>query len=74
MRFLADEGDHDRRTDDVIARVQATGEAWFGGTTWNGTRAMRVSVINWRTSDNDVDRAIAAVRQVLTHNFLADGI
>lgn len=74
VRFLADDGDHDRRTDEVIARVQASGEAWFGGTTWNGTRAMRVSVVNWRTTDRDVDRAVAAVRQVLTHNFLGAGI
>jgi glutamate/tyrosine decarboxylase-like PLP-dependent enzyme len=65
VRFVADDGDHDRRTDDVIARVQAGGEAWFGGTTWNGMRAMRVSVINWRTTDRDVDRAVAAVRASL---------
>ena len=62
VRFLAGDGDHDARTDDVIARVQAGGEAWFGGTTWNGRRAMRVSVVNWRTCDRDVDRAIEAVR------------
>jgi glutamate/tyrosine decarboxylase-like PLP-dependent enzyme len=65
VRFLAEDGDHDRQTDDVIARVQATGEAWFGGTTWNGMRAMRVSVVNWRTTDRDVDRAVAAVTAVL---------
>jgi glutamate/tyrosine decarboxylase-like PLP-dependent enzyme len=69
VRFLAKDGDHDRRTDDVIARIQATGEAWFGGTTWNGQRAMRVSVINWQTSGRDIDRAIDAVRDVLTHDF-----
>lgn len=66
VRFLAPDGDHDRRTDEVITSVQASGEAWFGGTTWNGMRAMRVSVINWQTNDNDVDRAVAAVREALT--------
>jgi glutamate/tyrosine decarboxylase-like PLP-dependent enzyme len=74
VRFVADDGHHDRRTDEVIARIQANGEAWFGGTTWNDKRAMRVSVVNWRTTDRDVDRAVAAVRDVLTHDFLGAGI
>jgi len=65
VRFLADDGDHDRRTDEVISRVQAGGEAWFGGTTWKGTRAMRISVINWQTNDQDVNRAITAVGNAL---------
>jgi glutamate/tyrosine decarboxylase-like PLP-dependent enzyme len=65
VRFLDPGADHDRRTDEVIAAVQAGGEAWFGGTTWNGMRAMRVSVVNWRTSARDVDRAVSAVRDVL---------
>lgn len=60
VRFLAADGDHDRRTDEVIARVQATGETWFGGTTWKGMRAMRISVVNWQTTSDDVARAIAA--------------
>ena len=34
---------HDRRTDEVIAAIQKTGEAFFGGTTWRGRRAMRAS-------------------------------
>ncbi|HEV3199039.1 MAG TPA: pyridoxal-dependent decarboxylase [Bryobacteraceae bacterium] len=56
---------HDRRTDEVIARVQAGGEAYFGGTTWHGRRAMRVSVCNWRTSSEDVERAVEGVRRAL---------
>jgi glutamate/tyrosine decarboxylase-like PLP-dependent enzyme len=65
VRFLSKEGDHDTRTNEVIARLQAGGEAWFGGTTWRGQRAMRVSVVNWRTSDSDIERAIASVQQAL---------
>ncbi|MDB5464634.1 MAG: aspartate aminotransferase family protein [Phenylobacterium sp.] len=61
----ATEADHDRRTDEVIAAINATGEAFFGGVTWRGRRCMRVSVCNWRTSEADVARAIAAVRSVL---------
>jgi glutamate/tyrosine decarboxylase-like PLP-dependent enzyme len=65
VRFLARDGDHDRRTDAVIERVQSGGEAWFGGTTWRGKRAMRVSVCSWRTTDQDVDRAVRAIRAAL---------
>src|SRR5580658_1161363 len=48
----------DRRTDQVIAAIAATGEAFFTGTTWRGMRAMRVSVCNWRTSEEDVNRTL----------------
>jgi glutamate/tyrosine decarboxylase-like PLP-dependent enzyme len=74
VRFLdqnpgATEGDHDRRTDEVIAAILKTGEAFFGGTTWRGRRAMRISVCNWQTSDADVDRVVSAVANVLAQNW-----
>ncbi len=58
--------DHDRRTDEVIAAINASGEAFFSPTTWNGRRAMRISVSNWRTSDEDVRRVVAAVAAALS--------
>ncbi len=61
----ATDADHDRRTDSVIAEIQKSGEAFFGGTTWRGKRAMRVSVCNWQTSESDVDRVVAAARQAI---------
>jgi glutamate/tyrosine decarboxylase-like PLP-dependent enzyme len=61
VRFLASDGNHDRRTDAVIRCIQDQGVAWFGGVIWRGMRAMRISVCNWATSDSDVVRAIAAV-------------
>lgn len=57
--------DHDSHTDEVIAAINASGEAFFSGTTWRGRRAMRVSVCNWRTSDEDVQRSVSAVEEVL---------
>jgi glutamate/tyrosine decarboxylase-like PLP-dependent enzyme len=57
--------DHDRRTDDIIQQIVASGEAFFGGTTWRGKRCMRVSVCNWQTNHADVERAVAAARRVL---------
>jgi glutamate/tyrosine decarboxylase-like PLP-dependent enzyme len=70
VRFLdlrpdATEKDHDARTDAVIAAINATGEAFFSGTTWNGMQAMRVSVVNWRTNDADVSRTVQAVKKVV---------
>jgi glutamate/tyrosine decarboxylase-like PLP-dependent enzyme len=50
------------RTDAVIAAVQADGTCWCGPTTWQGHRAMRVSVSAWSTTDHDIDRSVAAVR------------
>jgi len=61
----AGEADHDRRTDQVIDAINATGEAFFSGATWRGRRVMRISVCNWRTNDDDVARAIAATAGVL---------
>jgi glutamate/tyrosine decarboxylase-like PLP-dependent enzyme len=65
VRFLSPDGNHDQRTDDVIARIQAYGVAWFGGVTWHGKRALRVSVCNRATTDKDVNITIASVRDVL---------
>jgi glutamate/tyrosine decarboxylase-like PLP-dependent enzyme len=53
------------RTDEVIAAILASGEAFFSGTTWRGVRAMRMSVSNWQTTESDVDRAVAAAERAL---------
>ena len=70
VRFIdpkpgATDHDHDRRTDEIISRIVATGEVFFGGTTWRGKRCMRVSVCNWQTNEADVDRAVSAARRAL---------
>jgi glutamate/tyrosine decarboxylase-like PLP-dependent enzyme len=70
VRFLdptphALEADHDGRTEAMIEAINQTGEAFFTGTTWRGRRCMRISVSGWRTTDNDVDRAVAAVERCL---------
>jgi glutamate/tyrosine decarboxylase-like PLP-dependent enzyme len=64
-RPAATEEDHDRKTDEVMAAINATGEAFFTGTTWRGRRCMRVSVSSWRTTADDVDRAVAAAERTL---------
>jgi glutamate/tyrosine decarboxylase-like PLP-dependent enzyme len=49
------------RTRVVIAAVQQDGTCWLGGTDWDGEHAMRISVSNWRTSEDDVDRSLRAI-------------
>jgi glutamate/tyrosine decarboxylase-like PLP-dependent enzyme len=46
---------------EVVAGVQADGTCWLSGTQWDGDHAMRISVSNWRTTDDDVERAAAAI-------------
>lgn len=65
LRAGATEVDHDRHTDAVMAAINASGEAFFTGTTWRGRRCMRVSVSSWRTTATDVDRAVEAARLAL---------
>ncbi len=51
----------DEQTDRVIDAVQRDGTCWMGGTTWRGRRYMRISVSNWSTTEDDVDRSVAAI-------------
>src|SRR5437763_6084818 len=50
------------RTALVAARIQADGVCWCGSTVWQGRPALRISVSNWSTTDEDVTRSIAAIR------------
>jgi glutamate/tyrosine decarboxylase-like PLP-dependent enzyme len=54
-------GDDDAVTDNVVARVQADGTCWLGGSAWQGRRVMRISVSNWSTTEADIDRSVAAI-------------
>ena len=48
-------------TQKVITRVQDQGTCWVGGTNWRGQVAMRVSISNWSTAAEDIDRSAAAI-------------
>jgi hypothetical protein len=51
----------DEMTRDVIARVQADGTCWAGGALWQARQVMRISISNWSTSEQDVDRSADAI-------------
>jgi len=57
----ADAPASDDHTRTVIERVQRDGTCWAGGTTWHGLAAMRVSVSNWSTRDDDIRRSALAI-------------
>jgi glutamate/tyrosine decarboxylase-like PLP-dependent enzyme len=61
VRFEPASGDADAFTQAVIARVQRDGTCWLGGTLWRGQRAMRVSVSNWSTTEEVIDRSADAI-------------
>jgi glutamate/tyrosine decarboxylase-like PLP-dependent enzyme len=48
-------------TDRIVAEIQREGTCWMSATTWRGRRCMRISVCNWQTTAEDVDRSIDAV-------------
>lgn len=52
-----DTGEHTLAT---LRRLQASGECWCGGTTWQGETAIRLSVCSWATTPEDIDRTVAA--------------
>lgn len=56
--------DDDAITRAVVAGVQAEGTCWMSGTVWHGMAAMRISVSNWATTDEDVDRSVDAIVRI----------
>jgi glutamate/tyrosine decarboxylase-like PLP-dependent enzyme len=55
----------DEATREVATRLLRDGTAWMTPSTWHGQAVLRISVSNWRTTEEDVDRTLAAVRRVL---------
>ena len=51
----------DEETLATLAAVQAEGTCYPSGTTWRGRRGIRLSVCNWQTTFEDIDRSVAAM-------------
>jgi glutamate/tyrosine decarboxylase-like PLP-dependent enzyme len=56
--------DSDERTQSALAAVQQSGVAWMSGSVWDGRQAIRISVSNWQTAEDDIDRTVAAFRDL----------
>jgi glutamate/tyrosine decarboxylase-like PLP-dependent enzyme len=62
VRWAAPDGyDPDAFNDAVIDAIQRDGTTYVSGTTWRDRRLMRISVADWATDEDDVDRAVAAM-------------
>lgn len=61
----ADQRESDELTVAAIARIQAEGTCWLSGTTWRGVTAMRISISNWSTTADDIDRSADAILEAV---------
>ncbi len=55
----------DELTQRVVRRVLADGTAWMSGSRWRDQAILRVSVSNAATTDEDVDRSLAALARIV---------
>ena len=52
-------------TADAVERIQQDGTCWLAATRWRGRPAIRISVCNWQTSEDDIRRSSAAIRKAV---------
>ncbi len=52
----------------VIAGIQSDGTCWCGGTQWHRRAAMRISVSSWATTNEDVERSVAAMIRIASQD------
>jgi threonine aldolase len=53
--------DDDQATNRVIERTQQDGTCWASGSTFRGQTVMRISVVGWQTTAEDVNRSAEAI-------------
>jgi glutamate/tyrosine decarboxylase-like PLP-dependent enzyme/putative intracellular protease/amidase len=52
-------------TEQVVEGIQRDGTCWLGSTEWHGQRAARISVCNWSTTQQDIDRSAAVILRTI---------
>ena len=50
----------DELTSGTMRHVQASGECWAGGASWQGKAVIRISVCSWATTEADITRSVRA--------------
>jgi len=48
----------------IISEIQNDGTCWVGGSKWNGSTVMRISVSSWATTDDDVEKSINVILKI----------
>ncbi|BES63753.1 aminotransferase class V-fold PLP-dependent enzyme [Gottschalkiaceae bacterium SANA] len=56
VRFKSDE-----MTNRLIKEIQDSGVCWLGGSTWQDSIVMRISVSSYKTTYEDIDRSVADI-------------
>jgi glutamate/tyrosine decarboxylase-like PLP-dependent enzyme len=52
-------------SEEVLRAIQQEGTCWMSGTTWEDEPAVRISVSNWRTTEDDIRRSAQAIERCL---------
>lgn len=50
----------DAITAETMRHMQASGECWAGGASWQGKTVIRISVCSWATTEADITRSVRA--------------
>jgi glutamate/tyrosine decarboxylase-like PLP-dependent enzyme len=66
VRVVPPSGDADAATRKALQLVQEERICWLGGTRWHNMEAMRISVSNWSTTEEDVDRSAESILRAVT--------
>ena len=56
---------NDELTEATMQNIQESGECWCGGSTWQGQKAIRISVCSWATTEQDIHRSVNAFIKAL---------
>ena len=59
-QVLVSVAEDDQTSQSIMEAIQESGQCWVGGSTWQGKKVIRVSVCSWVTSDEDIERSVAA--------------
>ena len=55
----------------VVEEVQRDGTCWLSGSVWRGRPVMRISVSNWATTSDDVERSAEAILRSAASHYAA---
>src|SRR3954447_25587867 len=61
--------DGENVSEQVMHAIQNEGTCWMSGSSWNDEPVMRISVSNWRTTEEDVARSVAAIEDCYGRRF-----
>ncbi len=62
FRYISSATDLDKLNERIMERVQKGGRAYLSNATVNGHFALRACITNFRTTKNDIDETVAAIR------------